>query len=186
MQPHSVKSELPKVKHLDYVGCGSSETPDHILQVMSSVAELLAGKGLTLRVSDQKGADVAFRRGSGGRYFMYTAIDTGVPGGIPAELVGGNRPTLARRLIQGFPLLPRREQQWGITAVSMVAGYCTSNPAKMLICWTPDGAVKPEEFTENTGHTARYLRIADKLGVPVYNLARERDLKTVASWLCKK
>lgn len=186
MQPHSVKSELPKVKRLDYVGCGSSETPDHILGVMTSVARLLAGKGLTLRVSDQKGADVAFRRGSGGRYFMYTAIDTGFPGAIPAEITGGSRPTLARRLNPRFPLLPRREKQWEITAVSVVAGFCTTNLAKMLICWTPDGAVKPEEFTERTGDTARYLRIANQLGVPVYNLARERDLKTVASWLCKE
>lgn len=171
------------MKHLDYVGCGSSEAPGHILDVMTSIAELLAGKGLTLRVSDQSGADQAFRRGSGGRYFMYTAIDTGFPGAIPAELTGGNRPTLARRLNPRFPLLPRREKQWEITAVSLVAGICTSNHAKMLICWTPDGAVKPEEFTSETGNTARYLRIANQLNVPVYNLARERDLKTVHKWL---
>ena len=53
-------------------------------------------------------------------------------------------------------------------------------PVKFVICWTPDGAKTFAETSDGiTGGTRSAIRIADKMGIPVFNLAVASDLKRI-------
>lgn len=168
-----------------YVGCGSTEAPPQILKLMTRVATLMAQRGFVLRTSEQAGSDEAFRRGSCGKFFTYLPYED-FEGksvwGIPAELSGG-RAALARKLNPMFVMLPEAEKRWEIVANQVVLGSSGDDLAKMLITWTPDGATRPAEFTERTGHVTRYLNLADRFGIPVMNLARREHRDKALAWL---
>lgn len=170
-----------------YVGCGSTEAPPQILKLMCRLAALMAQRGSHLRTSEQPGPDEAFRQGSGGKFFTYLA-DQDFEGksvwGIPADIsFSGARSTLARKLNPMFVMLPDDEKRWEVVANQVVLGSSGDDLAKLLITWTPDGATKPSEFTERTGHVARYLKLTDRFGIPVLNLARRDDRDRALSWL---
>lgn len=170
-----------------YVGCGSTEAPPQILKLMCRLAALMAQRGSHLRTSEQPGPDEAFRQGSGGKFFTYLA-DQDFEGksvwGIPADITfSGARSILARKLNPMFVMLPDDEKRWEVVANQVVLGSSGDDLAKLLITWTPDGATKPSEFTERTGHVARYLKLTDRFGIPVLNLARRDDRDRALSWL---
>lgn len=170
-----------------YVGCGSTEAPPQILKLMCKLAVLMDQRGFTLRTSEQPGPDEAFRQGSGGKFFTYLA-DQDFEGksvwGIPADITfGGARSVLARKLNPMFVMLPDSEKRWEVVANQVMLGSSGDDLAKLLITWTPDGATKPAEFTENTGNVARYLKLADRFGIPVMNLARREHRGKALSWL---
>lgn len=173
-----------------YVGCGSSDAPELILKLMNRLAGVMAQRGVKLRTSEQPGPDTAFQQGSKGEFFTYLPFED-FEGksiwAIPTDLVmSGARPTLARKLNPMFVMLPESEQRWEIVANSVVLGSSGSDLAKLLITWTPDGATKPSEFTERTGHAARYIALADRYGVPVLNLALREHRDRVKPWLTRK
>lgn len=180
-----------------YVGAGSSDTPADVLELMKKLAGVMSGKGVTLRCSETGNADKAFVTGSKGRFFTFIPhglIDESldVPDakpywcsvwGIPSDLnPQGADATFARKLNPGFLTLSRLEKQWEIVANSLMYGSDGQSLAKMLVCWTPDGARKAEEITDGTGHVARYIRAAHKAGVTVLNLAVPQDRAKIESW----
>lgn len=170
-----------------YVGCGSTSAPEPILKLMRRVAGVMAQRGVHLRTSEQPGPDKAFVQGSLGKFFTYLP-DEDFEGrsawGIPSELsLSGPRATLARKLNPMFLMMPEAEKRWDIVANSVVLGSSGGDLAKLLITWTPDGATSPGEFTEHTGHVTRYLKLADRFGVPVMNLARREHRDRALSWL---
>lgn len=168
-----------------YVGCGSTDAPTPILKLMTRLAALMAQRGFVLRTSEQAGSDEAFRRGSCGKFFTYLP-DEDLEGksvwGIPAELSGA-RAALARKLNPMFVMLPEAEKRWEIVANQVVLGSSGDDLAKLLITWTADGAMRPADFTERTGHVERYLNLADRFGIPVMNLARREHRDKALSWL---
>lgn len=170
-----------------YVGCGSTDAPEPILKLMKRLAGIMAQRGVHLRTSEQPGPDTVFRQGSLGKFFTYIPEEDfgGLSAwGMPSELSpSGPRATLARKLNPMFLMMPESEKRWDIVANSVVLGLSGGDLAKLLLTWTPDGATKPGEFTERTGHVARYLKLADRFGVPVLNLARREHRDQVLPWL---
>lgn len=172
-----------------YVGCGSCDTPEEILHLMRGVAETLATKGITLRSSETGAADRAFIKGSKGKRFCFIPFaDLDYPSNWAVCSEAG--PTsvysaFARKLNPGYLLLSTPEKQWEVVANTLVYGSTGSDKAKMLICWTEDGATCPAEFTDATGHTARYIKTAHAAGVPIFNLQRPGHRGTVRSWLSR-
>lgn len=172
-----------------YVGCGSSNTPEEILRLMRGVAAVLARKGMKLRSSETGPADRAFIQGSGGERYCFIPFDDPAKPtlwGIPSEgQPGSPYYAFARKLNPGFMMLPKLERQWEIVANSLVYGSSGTDIAKLLVCWTPDGATCPAEFTSDTGHVGRYLKAAHAAGVPVFNLQQPGHRGTVKSWLTR-
>ncbi|SUE95777.1 Uncharacterised protein [Ectopseudomonas mendocina] len=170
-----------------YVGCGSTEAPPQILKLINRLAGVMSDRGFFLRASFQQGPDKEFRQGSRGKFFTYLSEEDFKGDsicGIPPDLSpGGASSTLARKLNPMFVMLPEAEKRWEIVANEVVLGSSGGDLAKLLITWTPDGATKPDEFTERTGHVARYLTLADRFGVPVMNLARREHRDKALSWL---
>lgn len=172
-----------------YVGCGSSSTPEIIVRMMRALSGVMSDKGVTLRTSEHSDADQAFIRGSKGKFYTFLPFsDPEIHSvwGIPSD-VGPNSAyvAFARKLVPGFVMLPIEEKRWEIVANSLVYGSSGTDKARMLICWTEDGAVCPSEFTPNTGHVARYIKVAHAAGVPIFNLQRPDHLKKLMGWLKK-
>lgn len=170
-----------------YVGCGSSDTPEDILNLMRDAAGILAAKGIKLRSSETGAADRAFIKGSKGERFCFIPFsDLEHPSNWAVCSETGTSSVyfhFARKLNPGFLMLPLLEKQWEVVANTLVYGSTGSDLAKMLICWTEDGATCPGEFTRSTGHTARYLKTAYAAGVPIFNLQRADHLKKIQGWL---
>lgn len=171
-----------------YVGCGSSKAPEQILKLMTLLAGALSDRGVYLHTSEQSGPDAAFRRGSRGKFWTFIPDnDSGESVcGITSDLTpGGAAVTLARRLNPSFVAMNQQDKRWEIAANSVVLGL-EGGQAKMLITWTPDGAVDAQTITRDTGHVARYLRLAERYGIPVINLARREHRDKVMPWLKPK
>lgn len=173
-----------------YVGCGSSQAPAQILQLATKLAGVLSDKGLVLRASEQPGMDAAFCKGSKGKFFTYLPdedFSCQSVWGVPSDIRPGSAAVaIARKLNPGFLMLPELERRWEIVANSLLVGLSGTDLAKILICWTPDGATKPAEFTDQTGHTARYIRLAAALNIPVINLARRSHRDRIKPWLTSR
>ncbi len=170
-----------------YVGCGSSDTPEDVLCLIELLARVMSDKRILLRSSETGAADRAFIRGTlGMRYSFIPEDDPEKPTlwGVPSEAwPGSSSYAQARKLNPGFMMLPTIERQWEIVANTLVHGSSGTDIAKLLICWTPDGATMPAEFTSSTGHVARYLKVAHAAGVPVFNLQRPDHRKKFEAWI---
>lgn len=67
--------------------------------------------------------------------------------------------------------------------VFQVLGEFVSDPTEFLVCWTPDGAETAKETSKKTGGTGTAIRIADKFGVPVFNLKRHDAIPRLEHFL---
>jgi len=48
-------------------------------------------------------------------------------------------------------------------------------PSKFLVCWTPSGAI--------VGGSATAINLSIKCGIPVFNLAKEKDLDRIQKFI---
>lgn len=169
-----------------YVGCGSSDTPEDVICLMQAVAGVMFDKGIYLRSSETGAADQAFKRGSLGKRYCFIPFedpDRPTLWGVPSEAEPGSAYyAFARKLNPGFMMLPLLERQWEVVANTLVYGSSGTDLAKLLICWTTDGATQPADFGSGTGHVARYLKVAHKAGVKIFNLQRPDHRKLVEGW----
>lgn len=154
---------VPLVK---YAGIGSRETPEHIMQQMGNIAMTLALRGFILRSGAAKGADKAFEAG--------------------CDMVRGLK--VIRTSTQYAPALEhasRYHPNWdacddtarGLHARNsqIMLGDWFDEPVRFVVCWTPNGAV--------TGGTGQALRIADAMGIPVFNLWHASAQAQLMGWL---
>lgn len=160
-----------------YAGIGSRSTPEHIMTLMTKIAEILERKKYILRSGGAVGADTAFENGvtrykeifyrhsysiNGEENVYYKKSDLSFADKIlkeyhPSYKKGGNgiKNTTAKELLSRNTF-----QIFGV-------GEVTEN-SKFVICYTPDGA--ETVTTYDTGGTGQALRIASDYNIPVYNL----------------
>lgn len=170
-----------------YAAGGSSNTPADVLVLMTQVAGVLSSKGITLRCSEQSEADMAFVKGSKGRYYAFipcgrideslddpdAKAEPGSPWAISSDIEpSSGDATFARTLDPKFLMLSRAEKQWEVVANSLIYGLDRVSKAKMLIVWHEPG-----------DHVERFVSKATKAGVRVYNLALPKDRATIQSWV---
>lgn len=157
-----------------YTGVGSRKAPEDILRLMTDIARMLAYKGYVLRSGGADGSDRAFEEGAKKRS-IYWANDATPKAMAIAEMY---HPAWDRMGDYAKKLHGRNAFQ--------VLGRTLNVPSSFLICWTPDGCKTHEERSTRTGGTGTAISIADKHGVPVFNLAvpedRQRLELAVDSW----
>lgn len=171
-------NELPFNANKTYTGIGSRETPDHILEDMELLANMAAGRGWRLRSGGALGADTAFEvgavRGNGARqiylpwpefnnrYSMYTTPD-------PSAF------EIATDVHPKWHLLPPATQCLVARNMHQILGDVktaqqVAERSKCVVCWTPDGCERPEQYGPKTGGTGSAIFLAGALGIPVFNL----------------
>jgi len=134
-----------------YAGIGSRQTPDNILSDMKSIATDLDGIGYTLRSGGAKGADSAFEEGATDPDIFKVYDCTGEA----LDMAADYHPAWERcnsfvRKLHGRNCM-------------IILGENLDDPVEFIVCWTVDGQI--------TGGTGQALRMAQKLGIKVHNLA---------------
>lgn len=163
-----------------YAGIGSRRTPDAVRARMTRVAERLARRGYRLRSGAAAGADSAF------------AV-AGVPADIFLPWPGfrGHQSPLNRPTPDAFAvaalvhpawhsLVPARQKLMARNS-HQVLGRDLRQPADFVVCWTEDGCESEDERSSSTGGTGQAIALADRFGIPVFNLARPDALDRLAA-----
>ena len=158
--------------HMRYAGIGSRQTPAEILRGMQVMAAELANDGWGLRTGGADGADSAFEAGhrlATGEshlevyvpWYGYNERWHGIEfknAGIEADAktMAANAHPAWGRCSQGARKLHARN-------VEIILGTDLREPVDAVVCWTPDG--------EASGGTGLGIRLAERYGIPVFNLA---------------
>lgn len=154
-----------------YTGVGSRSTPPDILATMRRIADRLSRMGYVLRSGRAEGADMAFEQASWGRAEIYLPW----PGfNAPARWQRSSPSPEAYKLAMGVhPAWSR----CGSAARALHARNChqvlgndLNVPSDFLVCWTPDGCTGASSRTAQTGGTGTAIVLAERYGVPVFNL----------------
>lgn len=166
-----------------YAGIGSRRTPPEARELIHEVALELNRQGYTLRSGGADGADSFFEeiailkeiflpwKGFNRRPQVREHSDTTIYVQSPTE----DAVELAREIIDGYD--DREDGPRMLLARNMhqVLGEDLATPVKFVICWTLDGKV--------AGGTAHAIKLARRREIPVYNLARSRDVESLRSAL---
>lgn len=154
-----------------YTGVGSRSTPDDILGLMEQTARALSEDGWVLRSGGADGADTAFESGA-----SQSNIFIPWPGFKDYEDPAREKPaarayTIVSDVHPAWYKLSNPAQKLHARNAHQVLGEDLETPSSFLICWTPDGAGCIEDCSEDTGGTATAIRLADRLDIPIKNLA---------------
>ena len=151
-----------------YTGVGSRDTPKHILDIMTLIAINMESKGNTLRSGGAVGADRAFEAGARSLKQIFVAAQAT---DRAMQIAGELHPVWHRCSMFAKRLHGRNAFQ--------ILGPHLDSPSEMLICWTPDGCTSHAQRTIKTGGTGTAISIADKFGVPIYNMYHLNHVKTL-------
>jgi len=169
-----------------YTGIGSRKAPADILAVMTALAAQMAG-AYVLRSGAADGADAAFEAGAlkaGGAREIY----------LPWKGFNGHSSELYHASEQAFVLAQSVHPAWDRLEQGpkklhsrntyQVLGQALNAPSELVICWTPDGCESARTRNRNTGGTATAIVLAERHGIPVYNLKNPQSCKALWTRLC--
>ncbi|MBN6740539.1 DUF4326 domain-containing protein [Acidithiobacillus sp. MC6.1] len=155
-----------------YAGIGSRNTPPHILSLMTRIAQRLAiwPWGYTLLSGGAAGADSAFEAGAGKReiYLPWAGFNGHTDSAHPLPLSDAYR--VAAELHAGWGRLKDSVRALMARNSHQILGADLHSPVDFVICWTPDGCESEAQRTRATGGTGQAIALADRWGVPVFNL----------------
>lgn len=169
-----------------YTGIGSRETPEHVCNLMTKVAEKLSKSGWILRSGGAQGADKAFLDGCMGRtenYIPWRGFgDFG--GTIPNLDVNWS---LLQNIANLNPLiykpttrsLDKYKGFWKLQArnVSQILGLNLDSPSKFCILYAPTTA------TGVIGGTNTAYQVAVQNNVPCFNLFIKDDYDRLSKFV---
>lgn len=157
-----------------YTGVGSRTTPPEILTLMGYLAKQLAARKYIVRTGGADGADTAFAE---------AVPNTRVHLFLPYK--GFNklyRAHLAHPSLEAYTMASQAHPVWGRLTPGakalharnchQVLGRSLESPSDFLVCWTPDGCETEDERSTTTGGTGTAIVIANRHGIPVFNLAK--------------
>lgn len=159
-----------------YAGIGSRETPPEICSTMTEVAKKLGSLGYTLYSGGANGADNAFELGSP-RKAIFLPWD-----GFAGRYADGNSfivPPYREDIVKLYHPAGDRLKPGALKLMSrnsyQVLGPDLKSPVDFVVCWTKDGKA--------SGGTGQAIRIADSIGIPVFNLKRPNDLTLLEHYI---
>lgn len=154
---------------MNYAGIGSRETPKHVLDMMSDIATLLAIDGHICNTGAALGADQAFANGANR---VRGAIELALPWWNYEQawvktLHNANITIYDERIhiaatnsVKQFHPYYQKLKQGAFKLHAR--NYLIIEGCGFIICWTVDG--------KDTGGTGQGIRIAQSLGIRIYNL----------------
>lgn len=188
-----------------YAGIGSRATPADIIHLMRRFGAIAAMDGYRLNTGGAEGADQAFEAGA--RISLpaihmldvneecydtpfisvflpwvgfcgYKALTSEVlcldHAGTP-ELVSQYHPKASKLKPAVISLMRRNCHQ--------VLGRDLATRVNFVVCWTPDGAATAAQTSYGTGGTGFAIRLADAVGIPVFNLCNDAHYERIAKWV---
>jgi hypothetical protein len=159
-----------------YCGVGSRQTPVFICELFTEIAKELSGEYI-LRSGGADGADTAFENGAGENKEIW----------LPWKKFNKNTSTLTfdkratdilKTVIDDvhFSNLTDAAIRLHSRNVHQIMGLLDdNNMSSFVLCWTVDAQ-------DNFGGTATAIKLAKKLGVPVYNFGKCADLNEALNY----
>ena len=175
---------IPVIGSKFYAGIGSRETPDNILQQMELIAREAAAHQWTLRSGGADGADSAFELGAVEGGGMMDIFLSKKRRDHPSELTDVspfNLSIAASIHKKWYALSDSQRGLLGRNVCQMMGRHTSvdSELTKFVACWTPDGCESEAEYSIRTGGTGLAIALADRLQIPVYNLANPGRLDKI-------
>ena len=159
-----------------YTGIGSRETPQAVLEEMRDLAAALARAGYTLRSGGADGADAAFEQGartvSGAPLEIYLPWQGFNGNPSPLNRVEQRALDVARRLHPAWDRLSPAARKLHGRNCYQVLGFSLEVLSQFVVCWTADGCESHRTRSVKTGGTGTAIVLAERHGVPVFNLSK--------------
>lgn len=171
-----------------YTGVGSRNTPPEILALMAKIGYALAQQGWILRSGGAEGADSAFERGvrdAGAAEKMEIYLPWRNFNGNSSQRFGvcNEARELAATVHPAWQHLSQAAQSLHARNCYQVLGENLATPSSFLVCWTPDGCVSAETRKKTTGGTATAIVLAERKGIPRFNLGRGGGLVALRRYI---
>ncbi len=183
----SGRAEAPRSLERYYTGVGSRQTPQPVLEQMEALAACLARAGFVLRSGGAEGADTAFERGARG--VAGSQMQIYLPwrrfNGNPSPLYTVDRRALdvASRTHPAWHRLSQAARKLHGRNCYQVLGLNLDAPSLFLACWTADGCESARTRSASTGGTGTAIELAERHGVPVFNLGRPGRSAALREWI---
>lgn len=171
-----------------YTGVGARSTPPEMLDIIRNVASVLGKRGWVLRSGGAEGADKAFEagcdaaHGSKKIYIPWSGFNNYIPDGVSImTLDQGSRDgaiDIIKDVHPAFNRLSRGALALHARNALQVLGLYLDSPSQFLICYAPtdrDGVP--------TGGTRTSWVLAQKCGIPCFNLYLEKDKERIEKWV---
>lgn len=161
-----------------YTGIGSRATPDRMQRLMQLLAIELARRDWVLRSGAAAGADTAFEAGAltgEGHTHIYLPWKGFRAHQSPLHHVSEEALAIAERIHPRWRSLHLKARLLHGRNIHQVLGSNLQTPSRFVVCWTPDG--------EPVGGTRTAIKLAEEVGVPVFNLAREESMERILAFL---
>lgn len=180
-------NSLNKYKHGHYIGVGASTAPDHILNLIFQISLKMALLGFGLRTQGFTDANRMFYKGAvagNGEAKVYLpwlgADQQANPAFVlPTEEGHAN----ARRKCSTYERMRDSQKKIRAATENLLFGSDTEQPAKFIVCWSPDGAESFEQTTGSTGEIIAALDARPFWHMPAFNLQRADSMQNLADFI---
>ncbi len=159
---------------MKYAGIGSRSTPQDWLKVMENLAYHLSKRGWLLRSGGAPGADKAFEAGCDKAaglkeiFIPWKGFEGRTAGIIKGDDVKAR--DVAKQSHPAWDKLSQGVQRLMARNSCQVLGSDCKDPVDFVICWCPE-----DHNGVPQGGTSQAIRIANRYGIPVFNLWREGE-----------
>jgi len=150
-----------------YTGVGSRTVPPEIGELMTKIAVKLEELGYTLYSGGAKGSDLAWSAKVKNKeiFIPWKSFGEGI---VPQETEFAHN--LLKEIHPAYDRLSQGALKLHLRNVNQVLGADLNTPSKFLICWA-----KTDKQGSPIGGTRTAWKIAEKYGIPCFNLAVEED-----------
>ena len=154
-----------------YAGIGSRDTPPEVQAIMTKLAARLDELGFVLRSGGANGADSAFETGAGNKeiFLPWTGFNNR---NSEYDSPSSEAFRVAEMIHDGWQYLKPGAQKLMARNSHQILGADMRSPTDFVVCWTPDSAEKSHQRGRATGGTGQAIDLADRFGIPVFNLAK--------------
>jgi len=162
---------------ISYAGIGSRKAPKEVLEWMTALGQVLCGIHFkfVLRSGAAEGADTAFERGCDvveGRKEIFVPWKGFNDHPSPFHVITPEALSLAEEVYgDRWQYLSQGAKKLMARNCYQVLGQTLDDPVDFVVCWTPDGCEREADRTRMTGGTGQAIALADRNGIPVFNVA---------------
>ena len=160
------------------------------------IAKLLDKAGYTLRSGGAYGCDSLFEQHMSKKEIYVPALwfrtrpynDEPARKPTPFDIVGVSEEAsrIAESVHPAWKFLKDFPKKLHTRNVYQVLGKDLKHPSDLLVCWTNDGCNSEATSSRDTGGTRTAIVLADRNGVPVFNLRNDKDYQMVKQRLEKE
>jgi hypothetical protein len=166
---------------INYVGIGSRNAPQSVLDTMYRLSIRFAELGFTLRTLNNSEVDKAFYDGcisADGKMSVYVPwIDSSQPKNPYHCTPTKQAFTHCDRVDPNFQHFHTQTKAIKARLANLLFGVDTEVQADFLVCWSPEGAEDIHQIKATTGEISGVLEIKPTYTMPVFNFARKDAMK---------